>query len=163
MKTYFLNLDSSPGRRRFMERQLKEIPSERIKAVDGSKLTLDNVAVRERLREWPKLLTPNAIGCALSHLAAYRRLIESRNEHAIILEDDVELLDGFAEVAKDCASKMPSDAIALLYFHGASKRFLKNGSINLVRGRSLMREPRRSGVPTLPAATWFIGTLPVDY
>ena len=139
MKSYFINLDRSPGRRRFMERQLAGMPFERIPAVEGSKLTLPDVADMERQKDWAFLLTPNAIGCALSHLAAYRRLVESRDEFAIFLEDDVELLDDFAQAATDCAAKMPKDAAALLYFHGGSKRFLKDGALDLACGRSLMR------------------------
>lgn len=140
MKVYYINLDRSPGRQRFMERQLKAqgLDFSRVRARDGSKIRLSDVADMEKLEKWSDLLTPNAVGCALSHIDAYRRLLDSRDSHALILEDDVALLDGFAEVARDCADKMPKDSVALLYFHGDTKRFLRDNAIGLANGRSLM-------------------------
>lgn len=122
-----------------MERQLKGMDYERIRAIEGSRLDLSRVANTERVAEWKELLTHNAVGCALSHLSAYRRLLNTRYDFAIFLEDDVELLPDFAEVVKHCAAKMPKDAATLLYFHGGSKRFLKDGAVDLPCGRSLMR------------------------
>lgn len=141
-KIYLINLARSPDRLGFMERQLTRmgLAFERIEAVDGKDLTaelISKLAVPERVEEWKFLLTPNAIGCALAHRSAYQMFLKDGGETAIIMEDDVELLDGFKDAAAACANHLPTDAVALLYFHGGRHKFSSRGSISLGDGRSL--------------------------
>jgi glycosyl transferase family 25 len=148
MIAYLVNLDRSPGRRRFMERQFQKagVPFERVPAIDGQKLVVTHeIAHLERLTEWGLLLTPNAIACALSHVAAYRRFLQSDAKVALFFEDDIILCEDFAAIAANCAEKLPEGAVALFYFHGETKLFRGEGAITLARGRSLMRADNPGG------------------
>lgn len=45
--------------------------------------------------------TPGELGCALAHRAAYEFVAEKNLEHALIIEDDVEIrIDKFFETVK---------------------------------------------------------------
>lgn len=103
MNAYLINLDRSPQRLAFMRRQLDEIglPFTRIAAVDGRAL-----AAEERKKRFSgtrsfiaskKRLSSAEIGVALSHIECCRRIVASKEKCALILEDDVVLLDGFAD------------------------------------------------------------------
>ncbi len=141
-KIYLINLARSAHRLRFMEQQLNRLglAFQRVEAIDGKDLTPDRireVAVPERVEEWKFLLTPNAIGCAMAHLRAYQMFLDDGGETAIIMEDDVELLDGFKHAGAVCADVLPEGAVALLYFHGERHKFSSKNSIPLGGGRSL--------------------------
>lgn len=141
-KIYLINLARSPDRLGFMERQLKAmgLAFERIEAVDGKDLTPDRIhelAVPERVEEWPNLLTSSAIGCSLSHVKAYRKFLEDGGSAAIFMEDDIELLEGFGAVAEGVADVLTPKACALLYFHGAEKAFVREDAIELNGDRRL--------------------------
>jgi GR25 family glycosyltransferase involved in LPS biosynthesis len=142
MIAYFINLDRSPGRRRFMEHQFQKagILSERVPAIDGQNLVVTHeIAHVERLTDWGFLLTSNAIGCALSHVAAYRRFLQTEAKMALFFEDDITLCENFAAIAANCAEELPEGAVALFYFHGDTKLFRSESAIMLAGGRSLMR------------------------
>ena len=70
-----------------------------IDAVDGNQLTSNeinsiydkNMSLFRSKRE----LKPSEIGCALSHLSIYKRMLKDDIEEAIILEDDIILNDNF--------------------------------------------------------------------
>ena len=49
---------------------------------------------------------PGAVGCHLSHMKAYRYLLESDNDAIIILEDDAEITDDFAANVPHLAQAM---------------------------------------------------------
>lgn len=90
-----ISLAGAVARRRLMQVQLDVpgMPAYRfIDAVDGSALSagrlaqLYDEAAAERYVGRP--MTPPEIGCAASHLAAYRVLVEQAMPVAIVLEDD---------------------------------------------------------------------------
>lgn len=96
MKVYCINLERSKERRQNMQAQFKRLslPFEFINAVDGQALSDNEVAAvynkwRTRFCHG-KDLTRGEIGCALSHIEFYRRVLED-NSPVFVLEDDVEL------------------------------------------------------------------------
>jgi len=93
MATYYINLERSDARRARMNEMLamSGLEYQRVPAVDGRDLTLPIKDFDERgyrLRHGRKP-NPFEIGCYLSHVECARRLLESQNAHALILEDDV--------------------------------------------------------------------------
>ncbi|WP_434618898.1 glycosyltransferase family 25 protein [Tabrizicola sp. M-4] len=52
--------------------------------------------------EFPRnpAFSPGQLGCALSHVAAYRHMVENGVQQAIILEDDAALPEGFDDLAR---------------------------------------------------------------
>lgn len=97
MRTYIINLKEAIERRRYMEQQLTLLPSflscEFVEAVDGramSKSERDEKFNSEKFRlKYAKEVRPGEIGCTLSHQKCYRKLIESDEKYALILEDDI--------------------------------------------------------------------------
>ena len=59
-----------------------------IKAIDGFKLQI-NPRLRSFCLKNNFLMRPGVIGCALSHLLLYQKLLKSENDGCIIFEDDI--------------------------------------------------------------------------
>lgn len=106
MLVLVINLDASVDRMRNMSEQLKrmDVSFSRISAVDGGKLSekfVDSIVppfsdVLARL-DFPKKLTKGEIGCFLSHRKCWQTLLESKEEWALVLEDDVYISDRVKE------------------------------------------------------------------
>lgn len=100
---YLINLDSSADRLAQASAELKKhnIEFERISAVDGRKLdvkTFDGYnSVRSNLYTGRDLIGAE-IGCYLSHKKALETFVSSEHEYALILEDDLDIIDDFNEV-----------------------------------------------------------------
>jgi len=103
MKVYVINLESAHERLAFMTKQLGEagVAFERFPAVDGRALSEEELRqlgapLLQRLFMGRKLLS-GEIGCALSHMRIWEKIIKEGDELACILEDDVTLLEGFTK------------------------------------------------------------------
>lgn len=92
---WVLNLRRSADRRQYVSRHLRELglDFELIEACDGCELSREELSTlydpAAAVRELSCELTPGAIGCALTHLRVYRRMVEEQIPCALILEDDV--------------------------------------------------------------------------
>jgi glycosyl transferase, family 25 len=62
-----------------------------VKAIDGARLSADAYFSKSQpyLHLTGRLLSPAELGCTLSHAEAYKELLRSNEERALILEDDV--------------------------------------------------------------------------
>lgn len=165
MKAYLINLDRNVDRLESASRQLKaiDIEFERISAVDGHALTDDE---RKRLmarfharmaRHNP--LTRGELGCALSHAAIWRKMIEGRIPVALVLEDDVQFSDKFKRALARVTEAMDVDRPQVyLFFDGRLNRFTGleeevPESIEHLKGMRLRRVwCSEAYVVTLPAA-----------
>ena len=101
-KIFVINLDRSPDRMAYMEKQLTalNLSFERINAVDGNKSSDDflNKFYSKRLNR-EKYFAPlkkAEIGCYISHLIACEKVIQENLDYGIILEDDLILDSNFA-------------------------------------------------------------------
>ena len=103
MIRYYINLDQSVGRRSHVEALFRELnlSVHRVSAVDGRKLSAKQLSnLRPSLRErhfWLKEMTPGEIGAYLSHLKTWKMFLETREEWALILEDDPFFREDVAE------------------------------------------------------------------
>lgn len=101
-----------------METLLKEVSIEYefFPAVYGKEIkNLDEVYDKERaLKARKHELTVGEIGCALSHRAIYKKMIDENIRQALILEDDIEILPHFFEVYKALSSFDVGNKIILL-------------------------------------------------
>lgn len=148
MMIYCINLKRSLERREKMAAELKKLalPHEFIDAVDGRVLSASERDVvysswRTRFRHG-KDLTPGELGCVMSHLKFFQKIIET-NEVGFVLEDDVAFWDG-----------------ARAAFEKAEKFLLEAKGPTLVQLPGLERDVRRAkdgqdGLVKVPAA---IGT-----
>lgn len=128
MDTYIINMKRSVDRRKYMEKQLNryDIFYEIVEAVDGKAMSEETFRTYtddpEKLR--------SEVGCMLSHIAVYRRMVEKGAPYALILEDDAqinepqlaELVKGLAE---DILKKEPDNIILLTYY------WCKEGTLQL--------------------------------
>lgn len=99
IKTYVINLKDSVIRREAVLAETAKYPFmdvELLEAVDGRKMKPEEIETRfnskkfiDRNHRSPKR---GEIGCTLSHRECYRKLLESEEEFALILEDDVNFL-----------------------------------------------------------------------
>lgn len=115
MKVLVINLNKDRARWASVEAQLQHagLDFQRIPAILGRDLTpQEREAHYSPLKSsWRQAreLTPAEIGCALSHLTAYREISMRGFSHALILEDDVVLKDKLAELLDALASQMPPE------------------------------------------------------
>lgn len=122
MKVYAINLKRSVERRKHIVRQLEKrrLNYELIEAVDGGKLTdeeLNRLCDMEEAKRRPHKLTVGALGCALSHLKAYEKMLADGEEIALILEDDAVLPRGIDKILEQVEKNIGRrEAILLHYF-----------------------------------------------
>lgn len=124
MRTYVISLKRTPDRRQSIERQLRQLglPYEVIDAVDGKGLTFADRAqysAQAAVAAIGRELVPEEIGCALSHLAVYRRMLEAQAE-ALILEDDAVVGPDLLAVLGS-RQLFPSDWEIMLFSHSESR------------------------------------------
>lgn len=109
MLRYVINLDSSTDRWDAMNKRLLSlnIKAERISAVDGRKKTdkeIDEILypMNYKFRYlFPRLLSKAEIGCFLSHRKCWQDLVDSDEEWALIMEDDLIISDRAAFYMND--------------------------------------------------------------
>jgi glycosyl transferase family 25 len=133
-KIYYINLDRRPDRDNNVKTELGKInyngPVERISAVDGRKLIikdlLDELITSEGKNDALNknaglyyIMTPGAIGCALSHRNLATKIIEemSDNNYVLILEDDVVLEDDFMNKLNKYIKDMPKFDMLFIGYH----------------------------------------------
>ncbi len=92
MKVYVINMERSRSRRVAIQRQLNrlKLDHEIISAVDGRSMSdaeLDNIVSE------PGEFTKSQAGCMLSHCRVYEAMQGSNDEYALVLEDDVLIID----------------------------------------------------------------------
>lgn len=122
MQIYVINLPSCVERRQNIEANLQQLglQYEIYPAVNGFKLTeeqqslvkaedkvyLEMAGGRQLMIE--DKLSPPEIGCALSHLQVYQKILDSNDEYACVLEDDCVLTPKFLE-AMEGLKNLPDD------------------------------------------------------
>lgn len=100
----YINLDRSVDRREQVEVEIAKagIVAERVPGFDGKRDigTLPTAYSSTRRTFVGKQLNPAEIGCVESHRRALRILVEAGDAFGVVLEDDVELLDGFRDAVQ---------------------------------------------------------------
>lgn len=96
MKVYVINLKRSSDRRSYMERLLKQytfLDVEFIEAIDGRYLSAFDknrmFDIEKANSLYGRYLSDGEIGCTLSHQLCYEKLINDKEDFALVLEDDL--------------------------------------------------------------------------
>ncbi|MBN7764058.1 glycosyltransferase family 25 protein [Nitratireductor aquimarinus] len=102
MKTFLINLDRSPERLQYMDELLNRrgVPYIRVSAVDGT--------VIDRPAYASSSLTMPEIGCFLSHRSIWELMVSEDIPVALVLEDDIEISPGLAQLI-DNPQWLPGD------------------------------------------------------
>lgn len=101
---FLINLDRSTERLQRAAEQIEEtgFTFERVPAVDGATLTDEKIAevfdAETANRRFQYDLTAGEIGCYLSHIKCWEKIIDDNLDYAVILEDDLLLDPQFASV-----------------------------------------------------------------
>lgn len=97
MQIFVVNLDRDKERRISIKEQMTslELPFDFFKAYYGKDLSADELAVhynaKKAYRNYSYPFPPAVIGCALSHVMLYKKMIAEKINAACILEDDIVL------------------------------------------------------------------------
>lgn len=136
MKVFVINLEQSHDRRVFMEKQLAalNLDAEFFPAVDGRLLPEDEIA-RVSDRRWfsryvGREMTRSDMGCSLSHIYLYRKMVDENIPCALILEDDVwmtpSLVPLLRELERDI-DQLPCDVVLLSECITSTKNVWRRG------------------------------------
>ena len=126
IRVYLINMDKNIDRlERFKntmaKSDLKNVSFERVRAINGKALNLKPLLSKrsyDRLLKTEKKgyrlyhyeLTRGAVGCYLSHMKTYEKIIQQKEDIAFIFEDDVKLLrPNILEEINDVLPMIPAD------------------------------------------------------
>lgn len=97
MLGYVINLKKRPDRlerfKKEVENNLKDINIEVVEAFDGKSIDFNNKFMLKNINKWNydflnERQLRGVIGCCLSHLKCFKKLINSNEKYCIIFEDD---------------------------------------------------------------------------
>jgi glycosyl transferase family 25 len=97
--TFIISLPKDQHRREFLEKQLQKLamPFSVVEAVYGKSLSAAELAAsydrNKAINLFNRELSKGEIGCALSHVSIYQKMVAEDIPHALILEDDASILD----------------------------------------------------------------------
>jgi glycosyl transferase family 25 len=133
---FVVNLKQDIEKKRYMQKLShdKSLDFRYIKAVYGKDLSDSEiekvynkkVSIKNNGRE----LTKGEIGCALSHISIYKKIIEDNIKNAIIFEDDITITDNFISVINSIKN-LPQDweLILLGYYSQVSNELESKSSL----------------------------------
>lgn len=110
---WVLNLKRDEDRRQFIQTQLQAfgVEFEMIEAVDGRSLTEEDLSAYSEnaaIAACGRPLSRGEIGCALSHIKIWKRIIREKIDEVLVLEDDIKIGQSLFSVL-DNKSKFPGD------------------------------------------------------
>lgn len=110
---WVINLKRDVARRDFMVEQLERLglAYELIEAVDGSTLTdedLDFYSPKKARKKFGRELTPGELGCSLSHIRLWEKMVKENIPEVLILEDDL-LIGKMLLAILENREKLPND------------------------------------------------------
>ncbi|AQS35375.1 glycosyltransferase involved in LPS biosynthesis [Shewanella psychrophila] len=94
-KVFIINLDTNPQRLASIAERCHEIglPFERVSGVMGNQLTPEQINevydTETNLRRYDKKLNEGEIGCYMSHMSCWKKIVDEQLDFALILEDDI--------------------------------------------------------------------------
>ncbi len=118
-KIFVISLPQSVERRKRFTQQMDalDLPFEFLDAVDGKLLDETDARVNwGEVEKYPTWLTRGALGCALSHYAAYARIERLQLPYAVILEDDCVLPKDFPQILKHLPGHLAGSTVIMLYY-----------------------------------------------
>jgi glycosyl transferase family 25 len=140
MHAYVINLARSADRRAHITAELRKtgLDYEIITAVDGRDLDLHDPTIIGSALIARNSFPAGTAGCALSHLRAYRKILEDGLDAALVLEDDVTLPADLGTLADAVAGHLNGAEVALLNYGSPDTcKISMEGSVELPSSRLL--------------------------
>jgi len=140
---YVINLDSAQVRRQRISGQLASlgIPFQIFPAVDGRALAEEEVARRYDAAAASMHYRPMSrgeVGCALSHLGVYRKILDDGVGFALVLEDDASLGEDLPIVLAELEAQLDPDRAEVVLLSHVDK-YTRWGTRQLGGSRKLVR------------------------
>lgn len=132
VKVFVINMERSTERRKYILDECKRHNLEPIlfKAIDGNALSeqqLNEMTLDYEING----LTKGEIGCSLSHIGVYRKIVDENINLALILEDDVILNDNISDAINEISVFNDSTDKPFVYFLPKVKSYVENRKIKL--------------------------------
>jgi glycosyl transferase family 25 len=130
-------MEHSPRRQHVIREFGKhKIDFEFINAVVGKKIDLRNDprVNYSAVEKYPGWLTHGMIGCALSHIYCYNKIIEKGLDFAIIFEDDIILDEMINDIIENVKKMVFPDAVTMLYYQSFNDIILEKKSFKNITG-----------------------------
>ena len=111
LKIFIVNLKKDKERIDFQKQQFKKenLKFERINAIYGKDLS-DKEKYKKSGSYFNYITnTPCIIGCFLSHLKIYKKIVQENLPYALIMEDDIKLLKNFRTNLNKLLNNLPND------------------------------------------------------
>lgn len=140
---FVINLDFQVDRKAFMEQQLEAlgIPFEIVAAVKGKELAPALVSTvydePQTLKTQGKPLSLGEIGCALSHLSIYRKMLDNHIPASLILEDDALLHTDLPKVLHPLAERIAAEDKPVIYLLTHLIRYKRGPALPVASGYAL--------------------------
>lgn len=121
MKVYVINLKRRLDRKEKIKSQFENFSFtnyEFIEAVDGSSQSeefIESVYDKNTSKNIVRELTRSEIGCALSHIKAYDLILKSKEQGALIIEDDITITKDLINYANQPVFNTDIDCLLLSY------------------------------------------------
>jgi glycosyl transferase family 25 len=138
MKVLAMTLRRVPERGKYIEQHLRQLhlDYELIDCVDFKDYT--SAAFRsfynKQVVEANRYLTMGVIGCTLSHLKIYEKIISMGLPYAFIIEDDVAMPQNIGEILSELETEIKADEIIAVSYHN---RYNKISSLSNLHKKSL--------------------------
>jgi glycosyl transferase, family 25 len=179
---FVINLERNRQRREFALQKLAGLglKGDIFPAVDGKTLVLDKL-IKDGIyddavahEKFSRSLSMGEIGCSLSHLRLYKKILDEHIGLALVLEDDAMFVEGAREQLADLLERLPDDAdlVQLIYeckdysrVAPGVVRFLSKSCMPVASAGFLIRESGArkllaEGYPVRYPADSFIGRSP---
>ena len=140
---FVINLDKSPERMARIAKRLNElfIPFERISGVYGAELSQEEIdqyyCPKLNKKNYRRPIGLGEIGCYISHIKAWQTIVDRKLPCGLILEDDIVIEEGLADLAKELGS-LP-DTFDIVKFFNKKKNPKIVDSVDFARKYKLCR------------------------
>jgi glycosyl transferase family 25 len=138
---YVINLARSPERREYITAELDKakVDYEIVTGVEGRDLDLNDKSTIDPVLFNRSSYPEGMVGCALSHLRVYRKILADGLGKAIVLEDDVAVPTDLSSLADAVGGHLTGAEVALLNYDSKETCFMsREGSAGLPASRQLV-------------------------
>ena len=104
-------MDKSVDRRKNILEETKKIKDADVERIPGVNIVENGIPDKMRgyMSSITRIMSKSAVGCGLSHISTWEKIIENDDDFAIILEDDAIIDDDFNNIFDKARSSLPSD------------------------------------------------------